>query len=179
MYKLIPLVETYSSLLIENNLFRNKNYICCAQELFGDIIEVFNNKSDIENVYNKKKELVDKLCYDKDIFFYIYEELSNKDYSKLCLGIKLIRKQYDLKNKKLNFMDILNNKNNNEKKIDLCGCDACNKFEYMRKKLKESLLLNDLKGVVINLIPSFITKYEFHLLNIFTINYEKKLNFFY
>ena len=192
-----------NKMIINNELLNNVEYIKYIEIILDNIIKnICNKNKNIDDIYEQNYEYIRKLCYSNRVItdnlgycdkeenqFYnketirdIYDTLYNYDYKYLCLGITTMR-QYNItikkKDDKINLMNILNNKNDNKKKF--CNCYACDKYEYMNKKLRQFILMNNLGGVIDNMIPSFVDKDEYHILYKITKKYRKykKLNFFY
>jgi len=193
-------------MIVNNELLNNVEYITYIEIILDNIIKNICNKNiDIDDIYNQNYQYIRKLCYSNRVItdnleycdkeenqFYnketirdIYDTLYNYDYKYLCKGINTIR-QYNItinkKNDKINLINILNNNNNNNNnKLKYCNCNACEQYDYMNKKLRQYILMNNLDGVIDNMIPSFVDKDEYHILYKITDDYRKnkKLNFFY
>lgn len=122
----------------------------------------------IDNKYKKYQYLNNgnnSNLYDINEIKGIYVMLYNYEYSKLCQAYKSINNfktnvnitQYGGNCININLFVI--------KKYDIkCNCRACNNFENMTMELFNSIKNNDLNGVIKNLIPSFMSKHDFHLL---------------
>ena len=207
---LIPLIPQINyelninkRMIVNNELLNNVEYIKYIEIILDNIIKnICNKNKNIDDIYEQNYKYIRKLCYsnemitnnleycdkeenqfyNKETIRYIYDTLYNYDYKYLCKGITTMR-QYNItikkKDDKINLMNILNNNNNN--KLKYCNCNACEQYDYMNKKLRQSILMNNLGGVIDNMIPSFVGKDEFHILYKITNNYrkDKKLNFFY
>ena len=126
--------------LLNNIYLKNQIYVYNKN---GIIIPLYDI-NEIKGIYYKLHLLeLNKLCR---AYISINNLKTNVNITQLggsCININLFMiKKYDTK----------------------CNCKACNKFENMTMELFNSIQNNDLHGVIENLIPSFMSKHDFHLL---------------
>ena len=161
-----------------------------VNNLYTEIIKcICDKKEDLNNIVKQFESLKYEIngnktvLFNKDFIEENYKKLINNDFKKLCIGIK-----------NLNNLNNLNwNININKKqlvggycfKVDLfklkkydfkCNCYSCKKYDEMVFNLIESIKINDLNGIINNLIPSFVSKNDFHLLYEKSKEYLKENN---
>jgi len=172
------------------NFFCNNNKNNINEELIDNLLISIDNK--IDQIYQIQEDENKKF---KDLFdhrkiTFILLKLTDLDYYKLCSAIKSVHNN----NININLTGGSNYSNecfnidlfrvfNEEEQYNECDCHACNKYDTMTKYLKKSIENNNLFGVVINLIPSFVDKNIYCLIYKLSKPYmeehNKKLCFFY
>jgi len=160
----------------------NVRLIQIITTLFNDLLNILCNTvpNDINNVniqnllnniyinnqtYEYQKNINRYPLYDLNEIKGIYHKLHLLELNKLCQAYRSINKlNTNVNITQLGGSCININLFMIKKYYTKCNCKACNKFENMTMGLFNSIQNNDLHGVIENLIPSFMSKHDFHLL---------------